>query len=194
MEQSEQINELAAAVCEMQKCDLFALKDSTNPFFKSKYADLSSCWQSVRKPLTDNGLAVVQTMDTSDNGHTVIVTTLIHKSGQWMRGRLPIKPVKEDPQGVGSAITYGRRYSLAAIVGLCPEDDDAERSVNHAPPPKISQAQHTKIVGMLDKSGADIPKFLKYIGVTELGDITEGAYKKAISALNMKLKAAENVS
>ena len=126
MEQSDNIKDLAFALNKAQKEDLFALTDKTNPFFKSKYADLSSVWQVARKPLTENGLSVVQTMDESANGHPVVVTTLMHESGQWIRGRLTLKPTKEDPQAIGSAITYGRRYSLSAILGICPEDDDAE--------------------------------------------------------------------
>ena len=79
MNQSEQINELATAVSEMQKSGLFAIKDSANPFFKSKYADLSSCWDAAREPLTANGLAVIQTLDSDSEGNPVIVTTLVHK-------------------------------------------------------------------------------------------------------------------
>jgi len=135
MEQSDQINELAAALCEAQKNPLFAIRDSNNPFFKSKYADLSSVWDSARKPLTDNGLSVVQTTSPGDDGRINIVTTLIHKSGQWIRGVLPVRPVKDDPQAVGSAITYGRRYGLQAMVGICPDDDDAEGAMSREKAP-----------------------------------------------------------
>lgn len=129
MNQSENIEELAKAMCNAQKERLFALTDSENPFFKSRYADLSSVWAAAREPLTKNGLSVIQTLAPGDNGSVVIVTTLLHESGQWIRGELSIAPVKSDPQSMGSAITYGRRYSLAAIVGICPEDDDAEGSM-----------------------------------------------------------------
>ena len=128
--QSNEINDLAKALNKAQTEELFALKDSTNPFFKSKYADLSSVWDVARKPLTDNGLAVVQTMGQSEDGNPVIITTLMHISGQWIRGHLTVNPVKDDPQALGSAITYGRRYSLSAILGICPDDDDAEKGMS----------------------------------------------------------------
>lgn len=141
MEQSEQIDLLLTAVNEMQKERLFALKDSANPFFKSRYADLSSCWEAGRDPLTKNGLSVIQMTDYDDQGRPVIVTTLGHKSGQWMRGRLLMIPAKDDPQGVGSAITYGRRYALCGALGICPDDDDGEMAMNRnqAPQPKPSK-------------------------------------------------------
>ena len=132
MEQSESINELAKALNLCQREELFALTTSENPFFKSKYADLSSVWDVSRKPLTDNGLAIVQTMGISEMGGPVVITTLLHESGQWIRGTLPINPVKEDPQALGSAITYGRRYSLSAILGICPEDDDGEKGMSRS--------------------------------------------------------------
>lgn len=125
MEHSEQVDQLAAALVKAQAVMGGAKKDSANPFFKSTYADLESVWDACREPLTSNGLAVVQTTDREDAG-VVVVTTLLHNSGQWMRGRLTVRPVKDDPQGVGSCITYARRYALAAIVGVYQTDDDAE--------------------------------------------------------------------
>ncbi len=128
MEQSEQINELAASLSKAQGKITGALKDSSNPFFKTKYADLASVWDACREQLSANGLAVVQTV--SGEGEMLRVTTsLIHSSGQWMRDTLPLKPSKSDPQGIGSAITYARRYALAAIVGVAQIDDDAEAAM-----------------------------------------------------------------
>lgn len=125
MNKSEKIAELGKALVKAQSEIRGAIKDSNNPFFKSKYADLESCWEAIRDPLTRNGLSVVQTFDVVD-GHSVLETTLIHVSGEWMSGRLILSPVKQDPQSVGSAITYARRYALAAIVGLIQIDDDGE--------------------------------------------------------------------
>ena len=123
--QSEQINELAAALSKAQASITGALKDSANPFFKSKYADLASCWDACRKQLTDNNLSVIQTTDIVLD--TVVVrTTLAHSSGQWISGILPVRAKDESPQAQGSGITYARRYALAAIVGLAQIDDDAE--------------------------------------------------------------------
>jgi hypothetical protein len=124
VEQSEQINELAAALAIAQGQITGALKDSANPFFKSKYADLASVWDACRKHTSENGLAVIQTTMANESG-AYVVTTLAHKSGQWIRGFLPIKAKDDGPQAQGSGITYARRYALAAIVGVAQVDDDA---------------------------------------------------------------------
>lgn len=120
---SDSIAALAGALAKAQGKIEGAAKDSANPFFKSKYADLASVWEACRVHLSVNGLSVIQTTSDSDRGVTVI-TTLAHSSGEWIRGYLTLKPVKDDPQGAGSAITYARRYALAAMVGVAPEDDD----------------------------------------------------------------------
>lgn len=123
MTHSENINEIAGALAKAQAVIAGAAKDSDNPFFKSKYADLASVWDACRKPLTDHGLSVAQTAATAE-GHVGVTTILMHGSGQWIRDTLVMKPTKDDPQGVGSCITYARRYALAAMVGVAPEDDD----------------------------------------------------------------------
>jgi len=129
--QSENINELALALSKAQAGITGALKDSANPFFKSKYADLASCWDACRRQLTDNGLCVIQTTDLID-GLVVVRTTLAHSSGQWISGVLPVKAKDDGPQAQGSGITYARRYALAAIVGLAQIDDDAEAAQGRA--------------------------------------------------------------
>ena len=123
--QSEAINELAVALAKAQGQITGALKDSSNPFFKSKYADLASCWDACRKQLSENNLSVVQTTDVID-GIVVVRTILAHSSGQWISGILPVKTKDDGPQAQGSGITYARRYALAAMVGLAQIDDDAE--------------------------------------------------------------------
>lgn len=140
MEMSESINELSGALSKAQARIIGALKDAANPFFKSKYADLSSVWDAVREPLTANGLAVIQTTSAPPDGSSVIVTTMLaHSSGQWVRDSLVLQPTKRDPQGIGSAITYGRRYALAAITG-CPQiDDDGEAAVGRKGPASVSE-------------------------------------------------------
>lgn len=125
MTHSEQINELATALAKAQSQIEGAKKDSTNPHFRSSYADLASVWDACRKPLTANGLSVIQSAENSAEGYYGVTTMLLHTSGQWMRGTLYLKPMKDDPQGAGSALTYARRYALSAMVGVAPEDDDA---------------------------------------------------------------------
>ena len=120
---SENLADLAAALCAVQGELKPAIKQADNPFFKSKYVDLPGVWEAIRPLLAKNGLSVVQTFTASADGPT-IVTTLMHKSGQWVSSELFLKPAKSDPQGVGSAITYGRRYALAAMVGVVADEDD----------------------------------------------------------------------
>lgn len=124
---SPAIGQLAAALAAAQGEITGARKDSENPFFKSSYADLAACWDACRMPLSKNGLAVIQTTEESPEGVKVL-TTLAHKSGEWIRGQLFMKPVKSDPQGIGSCITYARRYALAGIVGIAQVDDDANQA------------------------------------------------------------------
>jgi hypothetical protein len=105
-----------------------AKKDSTNPHFKTAYADLASVWDACRAPLANAGLSIVQLVS-SDPTHAIIETILAHASGEWVSSTLAVPLTKSDAQGLGSAITYGRRYALAAIVGVCPADDDGEAAV-----------------------------------------------------------------
>lgn len=128
MEQSNELNELALALSKAQGKITGALKDSSNPFYKSKYADLASVWEACREHLSANGIAVLQTNGNSEERVTV-TTLLVHSSGQWVRGTCSAKPAKDDAQGIGSVITYLRRYGLAAIVGVAQVDDDGEAAV-----------------------------------------------------------------
>jgi hypothetical protein len=100
------------------------LKDKTNPAFKSKYADLGAVLEAILPALNRAGLSLIQSP--SYDGSLVGVTSvLLHESGEWMEATLHMKPVKMDPQGIGSCITYARRYAALAIAGAAPEDDDA---------------------------------------------------------------------
>src|SRR3990167_1178000 len=128
MTKSDNINELATALAKAQGAIQGAIKDSTNPFFKSNYADLASVWGSCRKALSENGLSVIQTTDSENLDIVTVRTTLLHSSGQFVYGSLSMKPVKADPQGIGSAISYARRYALAAMIGVYQEDDDANKA------------------------------------------------------------------
>lgn len=129
MLKSEQINELAAALAKAQGQIEGAKKSSSNPFFKSKYADLAECWNTCREALTANEISVIQMPEEiNENGRLNITTMLAHSSGQYISSTLTMTVTKLDPQAIGSAITYGRRYALAAMVGLAQEDDDGEKA------------------------------------------------------------------
>lgn len=126
--QSEQINEIAAALSKCQGELENASKTSANPFYKSKYADLAEVINVCKEPLSNNGLSIVQLTDISENGSIFVITQLNHSSGQWLRGYYPAKPVKDDPQGLGGAVTYARRYAYSAIIGIAQEDDDGNKA------------------------------------------------------------------
>lgn len=127
--QSQDISQLLEALSKAQAIMEGAMKDSSNPFFKAKYADLSSVWEACRDPLTKNGLSVTQVMQHIDS-QSFLVSILGHSSGQWIKSMIPVNPAKPDIQALGSAITYCRRYALAALVGVCPEDDDGEKAMD----------------------------------------------------------------
>lgn len=115
---------LATALVKAQASIEGAKKDSTNPHFKNKYADLGAVWDACRESLHSNGFSVVQYGTVTEAG-AALVTKLLHESGESIEGLTPLLNSKGDMQGLGSAWTYARRYGLAAIVGVCPEDDDA---------------------------------------------------------------------
>jgi len=120
---SDSLTEFAPAFAAAQAKIEGARKSVANTFFKSTYADLADVWDEIREPLTENGLSVVQSSDAHEAG-IVVTTLLLHKSGQWVRTYTPaMQPKDHGPQAIGSCITYGRRYGLAAAVG-CPQIDD----------------------------------------------------------------------
>jgi len=133
MNRSDSIKELAGALCKAQAVIEGAAKDKMNPAFRSKYADLAACWDAARKPLADNGLAVVQAA-TSDESGVKVETMLMHSSGEWLSDSLGIPLTKRDAHGVGAAVTYGRRFGFCAMVGICPEDDDGNKAAGKAEP------------------------------------------------------------
>jgi hypothetical protein len=115
---------IATALVKAQKAFGPALKTSTNPHFKSRYADLSACVEAVMDGLNDNGIALIQKCYDCDNG-VMVETMFVHESGEILEcGILHVPASKQDPQGYGSALTYARRYSLMAACGIAPEDDD----------------------------------------------------------------------
>ncbi|KKL52223.1 hypothetical protein LCGC14_2287630 [marine sediment metagenome] len=187
---SKEIGELVKALAKVQGSIKPAKRESTNPFFKAKYADLTSVWDSCRKELSQNNLVIIQTTKGND-GKVTVLTTLAHESGQWIRGEISLRPVKTDPQGYGSALTYARRYSLAAMVGIATgEDDDAEDATRGKRKEKVK----TTYLGNKVKLGDEQEKKAKAIdniGETEVKDeprllSEEEAQKEQNKALGQK--------
>lgn len=118
------MKQISAAFVKAKRSFGPALKDKTNPAFRSKYADLGACLEAVEDALLENGIALLQETFEDPSGVTV-ETVFLHESGEERRcGKLHVPASKQDPQGYGSALTYARRYSLMAACGIAPEDDD----------------------------------------------------------------------
>lgn len=124
MRHSDAIDALAAALALAQGEIRPAIKDALNPAFNSKYADLAAVFDAVRPALAKHGLSVVQMPEHSDDALLHLTTRIMHKSGQWMEGTMSIPVGKVNAHGYGSAITYARRYALAAAVGVVADEDD----------------------------------------------------------------------
>lgn len=145
MRSSEQIADLAKALCAAQAQMKAAKKTEANPYFKSKYADLTNVVENDRKVLSDNGLSVVQGAGFQD-GHITLTTRLMHSSGQWIEETAGAIPKDFLPQSVGATITYLRRYGYQGMVGATAEGDDDDGESAHgreggngktySPPPK----------------------------------------------------------
>lgn len=140
MRTSEAIDKIAPALLAAQRAMQPARTDAVNPHLKNRYASLAAVWDACAMPLHENGILVAQATDTTDAGH-VLVTRLIHSaSGQWIEAVYPLRPQKDDPQGYGSALTYARRYSLSALVGVIVDDDDGNagsRAATTPPEPRL---------------------------------------------------------
>jgi len=147
MKHSDSVKELAAALAKAQGKMAGAKKDSANPAFNSRYADLASVVEAIKGPLAENGLSYVQMPVTNDKDEVGCETLLMHSSGEWIHAEPYYMPVaKANAHGFGSILTYARRYSLAAVCGIAPEDDDAnagvvdkprQREVEPGPPRKM---------------------------------------------------------
>jgi hypothetical protein len=204
--QSAEIKDLASALSKAQKVMRAIPKDSVNPFFKSKYADMATVVEHTRAALADNGLAVTQGL--SLDAAPCLITTLIHSSGQWLRSAWPITPVKNDPQGIGSAVTYARRYAYCAIIGVASgdEDDDGNAATQaprseSKPAPKAEKPKSDKpaetpkvdfdttefICGPAPDSTPENKKFVR----KKLKDMTENELQFAHDHTHRALKTAK---
>jgi len=167
--QSDQVSELFTALSKAQGEMLPALKDSANPYFKSKYADLSSIWEVCRPVLANNGLSIIQTtipcqevlVGDKVKYSSILVTTLAHASGQYIKSYTPIICQKEDIQSYGAALTYIRRYSLAAIMGVSQEDDDGEKAMQRTKPKSDSKKEEDSITEFMETLDDDYRRYFR---------------------------------
>lgn len=135
MNKSDTITKLAAALVKAQAAMGGAIKSEKNSFFKSKYANLEEVIRVVKEPFAANGLSFVQ-FPVSSEGHAGVETIIIHESGEFISNEFTLKCAKSDPQGMGSAITYARRYGLQSAVGIPSEDDDGNAASAPSQAPK----------------------------------------------------------
>ena len=186
---SESITKIMPAFLGAQSKFAPAVKGKDNPFFKSKYVPLDAVIDAVAPALRDHKIVIMQQTDTEE-GRTVLITKLIHESGEWIAGRYPVHPIKSDPQAEGSALTYARRYALMALVGIAPEDDDGNSATAAVAKP-ITEGQIAFLQEWIDSTDSDVGKFCGVFGCSTLGAITAGQYEAALSALKKKASAGK---
>jgi len=175
---------LAEALCAAQAEMRGAKKDKKNPFFKSSYADLSSVFEAIREPFAKHGLSISQTMDTHEHNQMTVTTWLLHTSGERLKSTM-LLPTISDPQKIGSAITYYRRYMLMSIAGIPAEDDDgnsateAVRNVEQQADGYISAAQAKQVADAIDGDDELRDKLLKYLSIPDVSRMRQSQWKKA---------------
>lgn len=181
------MKQIAAALVTAQKNFAPALKTSSNPHFKSRYADLAACIEAVVDALNSAGIMLMQ-RTTDDATGVTVETVFIHESGEMLdAGRLHVPAAKQDPQGYGSALTYARRYSLMAACGIAPEDDDGnaareakERTASNA----AREAEKRMADHLAAISGAATVDDLKtaFYEATHADGVTEGDKARFVKA------------
>jgi len=161
-----------SAFVKAQKAFGPALKTSTNPHFRSKYADLSACVEAVIDALNDNGIGLIQTVHECNDG-ALVETIFIHESGDSLScGKLHVPATKQDAHGFGSALTYARRYSLMSACGIAPEDCDGNAAVASVKPPQKTGRTPGEIVGGKKVLEGDVAKIVQAVAPGKLTPTT----------------------
>ena len=193
---SEDITDIITALLLAQKDIKHPKMDKVNPHYKNKYASLTAVIDASKKPLVENDLCVVQSPYATEKGVTV-ETTLFHKTGQWIRSALDLPVSRQDAQGYGSSITYGRRYTLSAILNLNSEEDDdgnaaAVAKTTSAEKSNVSKitAPQIKLVNTLaTKTNTDLQAIKDYYKAKSLKDLTKSQASETIEKLQAKPQA-----
>lgn len=204
MNKSDQLNELAGALAKAQGEIENASKSSKNPHFKSSYADLAEVLNTVRPVFSQHGLSVSQ-LPSYQDGFVHVETILMHSSGQWISGSVSAPVIgTQNAQGIGSAITYCRRYSLAAIAGIAQEDDDANSAAGHEPRPapqrpaakisaektKISAEQAERIRNGLAVAGMNEDEWCRTGGIASVEELAADRFSKAMAFIQQAAQVA----
>ncbi len=187
MRTSSELDKISDALALAQASFDVVEKNKVNPYFNSKFADLSSVIAATRPALAANGLCFSQSPYYTDN-RVIVISRLIHKSGQWLENEVSLKPLADNPQAIGSTITYGRRYGLSSLLGVCADDDDDgnEASKGTAIPVRsmptqprspgmgvASQARISKMIDAFKEFSIDKEDLTRFTGRPSLSNITE---------------------
>ena len=182
--------ELFTALAKAQSEVENAVKGSTNPHFKSKYADLAEVLNTVRPVFAANGLSIIQ-IPSFDGAMASVTTCLAHAKGGTITGISSCVPAKTDAQGIGAATTYLRRYSLASVCGVAQEDDDGQSAAHTKTRIAISPLQVAALQVRLEILQVDEEAFCKFLGVNKMEEITIDKMAVATKSLDAKQKKME---
>lgn len=207
MKTSDTLDKLAPALLKAQKAIKCAIKDSINPHFKNRYADVSAVIEAVKDPLNNNGIVFLQTPSPSEGNTISLSTRLIHESGEWIEDTATCPLPKNDPQGFGSALTYLRRYSLGAILGVPSEDDDGEGARPQPAQHKPVESKGTPVTNVqmvqpdtlkqlsffqkAEKTRPMVEKVLATKGFNTVSDMDEETARKCVAWIESQLKLQE---
>ena len=181
------MNNIAKAFVAAKREFAPALKTSTNPHFKSKYADLAGCMEAVNEALLNHGIALYQETSQDDRGVTV-ETVFLHESGEILRGgKLHVPAAKQDPQGYGSALTYARRYSVMAACGIAAEDDDGNAATKAYKYKMSGEVFNSYLTSVETADSLETLKLHYSIAMKSVGD-DEAATRKLIAAKDQRKK------
>lgn len=181
---STELNELSKAMSLAQAEIKVAVKDSDNPFFKSKYANLKAVIETSRPALCKNGLSVMQQIIPNENGQDTLVTMLCHTSGQWISSQMRIAPAKTDVQSLGSYITYLRRYSYAALIGVYDGDEDDDGNTC-----SLASMEQVKIIQSYTANSSDLyNNILMRYAIKDLRQMKETDAAQLIAHLSKQSK------
>lgn len=194
---SVEIKQIAKALNKAQEQMDSVTKGVENTFFHSKYADINAYIQTAKKPLAENGLSITQLVSNSPTGAPRVTTMLLHDSGEYITSCLSLTPTANTPQGMGSAITYARRYALAAILNMGAEDDDANDASKQTKSPvakptiatgkpevPATTKQVQLVAILLPKKGRTHNVVYKKFGIDSLTKMTASQASQVIDALN----------
>lgn len=193
MRRSDSIKALSEALCKAQGEIKHAAFDSINPHFNSPYASLESVLDEAKRVLTPNNLSVTQLQQKVD-GEWVLTTTLMHASGEWLEGDTPLLNDRKNMQGLGSAISYARRYSLESLLGIGEKDDDANTAVETRGPDGISVTDNDveKMIRSFSKKGVSAQDLCDYFHLEDIHWISIEQMEQA-QILYDKLKTPKDV-